>query len=209
MELLHTIKEAIDPHTLIQFGYLGLFLIVFAESGLFFGFFLPGDSLLLVAGVAAAAGTFDIRYLVPLIFIAAFLGDQVGYWMGYRFGRALFNREESWLFRKEHVKQSEEFFAKHGNKTIILGRFVPIVRTFAPILAGIGNMPYKTFVTYNFIGAVLWGIGVTLIGYLLGNSVPNIEKYLHYIVGVIILASFVPVIMHLRGEKKHKPSLKN
>lgn len=203
MEFLIELKHAIDPKVLLeQFGYWGLFLIVFAESGLFFGFFLPGDSLLLIAGVLAATGLLNIWILIPLIFIAAILGDQVGYWTGHKFGRRLFNREDSWLFHKDHVKKSEAFFAQHGNKTIILARFVPIVRTFAPIVAGIANMHYSTFLTYNIIGAVIWGIGITVAGYLLGN-IPNIDKYLHIVIGVIILASLIPVISHIRP-KKHK-----
>lgn len=202
MEWLYQIKEAIDPRFLIeQFSYLGIFCIVFAESGLFFGFFLPGDSLLLVAGLFAATGDLNIAILLPLIFVAALLGDQVGYWTGNRFGRKLFNRDDSLFFRKEHVKRSEAFFAEHGNKTIIIARFIPIVRTFAPILAGIGNMPYRTFLLYNFLGALIWGVGVTLLGYLLLGSIPNVEKYLHYIVIAVILVSFIPVIHHLRSKK--------
>lgn len=203
MELLTSLKNVIDPKQLIEnFGYIGIFLIVFAESGLFFGFFFPGDSLLLVAGVLAAAGLLNIWILIPLIFLAAILGDQVGYWTGHTFGRRLFKRDDSWLFHKDHVTRSEEFFDRHGNKTILLARFVPIVRTFAPIIAGIGSMRYSTFLTYNLLGGVLWGIGVTLVGYLLGNSVPNIDKYIHYIVIVIILVSFIPVVNHLRASKK-------
>lgn len=203
MEWITALKDAIDPKLLIeQFGYIGIFTIIFAESGLFFGFFLPGDSLLLIAGVLAAAGLLNIWVLIPLIFIAAVLGDQVGYWMGNKYGRKLFKREDSWLFRKEHVEQSEEFFAKHGARTIILARFVPIVRTFAPIIAGVGDMKYSTFLTYNLIGGMLWGIGITLAGYLLGTSVPNIDKYIHYIVGVIIVLSVIPVAIHIFGKKK-------
>ncbi len=204
MDLLSSIKHAIDPLVLIeQFGYIGLFLIVFAESGLFFGFFLPGDSLLLIAGTLAATGILNLWILIPIIFIAAFLGDQVGYWTGHKVGRRLFKRQDSWLFKKEYVERSEEFFAKHGHKTIIIGRFVPIVRTFTPILAGIGNMPYPTFFTYNLVGAVLWGIGITLIGYGLGN-IPGVDRYINIIVLVVIVASIVPALIHLRQAKTAK-----
>lgn len=205
MDFLNQLKDFIDPKFLIeQFSYWGIFLIVFAESGILIGAVFPGDSLLLIAGVAAAAGTLNINLLIPLIFIAAILGDQVGYFTGHKFGRRLFNREDSWLFHKDHVARSEEFFKKHGSKAIILARFVPLVRTFTPILAGIGNMPYKTFVLYNILGGIFWGIGVTLVGYWLGNSIPNIDKYLHYVVIVVIVLSVIPVALHLRGGKKSK-----
>mgnify|MGYP000283040244 CR=1 FL=1 len=205
MEFIHQLKEFIDPHALItNFGYIGLFLIVFAESGLFFGFFLPGDSLLIVAGVLAAAGLLNIWLLVPLVFIAAILGDQVGYWMGNRFGRRLFKRSDSLLFKQEYIEKSEAFFAKHGNKTIILARFVPIVRTFAPILAGVGRMHYSTFFTFNVVGAVLWAIGVTVAGYLLGET---IEPYIEYVVVGIIVLSVIPVILHLFGGRKKQSSI--
>ncbi len=201
---MDVLKQVLDPRLLLeQFGYLGLFLIVFAESGLFFGFFFPGDSLLLIAGVLAATGYLDIRWLIPLVFIAAFLGDQVGYWSGSRFGRKLFDRTDSWLFKREYVQRSEEFFAQHGPQTVILGRFIPIVRTFTPILAGIGKMPYRAFVGYNLLGAVLWGIGIMLAGYGLGN-VPHIDRYLHLIIGVIIVLSILPAISHIRGSSQKK-----
>ncbi len=201
MQFLTQIKDFIDPKLLIeQFGYLGIFLIVFAESGLFFGFFLPGDSLLLIAGVLAAGGLLSVWVLIPLVFIAAILGDQIGYWTGSSLGRRLFKRTDSFLFKKEYVERSEQFFAKHGHKTIVLARFVPIVRTFTPILAGVSRMKYTTFVSYNIVGAVLWGIGITLAGYALGN-VPGVDKYLHIIIGVIIVISLVPVLGHLRGKK--------
>jgi membrane-associated protein len=196
------IRSVLNPETFVNLGYIAIFLIVFAESGLFFGFFLPGDSLLLVAGVAAAAGQLDIRILIPLIFIAAIAGDQVGYWMGNTYGRKLFDRGNSSLFKKEYITRSEAFFAKYGQKTIILARFVPIVRTFTPILAGVGNMPYPVFLIYNVIGAILWGVGVTLAGYGLANTIPNLDQYLHLIIGVIILLSVVPVVLHFVREQK-------
>lgn len=200
-DLVIALKHIIDPKLLIeQFGYIGLFCAVFAESGLMVGFFLPGDSLLLIAGVLASQGVLHIGFLIPLIFVAAFAGDQVGYWTGNKYGRKLFKREDSRFFRKQHLKDSEQFFARFGTKTVILARFVPIVRTFTPILAGVANMPYKTFMVYNLIGALLWGIGITLAGYLLGN-IPFIDKYIHYVVGVVIILSLIPVFFHLRGTR--------
>ncbi len=198
MSLISTLKETIDPQALIEnFGYVGIFLIVFAESGLLLGFFLPGDSLLLVAGALAAVGVLRLWVLLPLIFVAAFLGDQVGYTIGARYGRRLFQRRDSWLFHHRHVERAEQFFARHGNRTIVLARFVPIIRTFAPMLAGIGRMPYRQFVTYNFLGAALWGLGVTLAGYGLGH-VPQLAANINFVVAVIIVLSLLPVISHLR-----------
>ena len=196
MDIITTLKHAIDPKLLLeQFGYIGLFLVVFAESGLLIGFFLPGDSLLIIAGVLAAAGALKISILIPLIFIAAVAGDQIGYFLGNKFGRKLFKR-----FKKEHIEKSEEFFAQHGKRTIILARFVPVVRAFVPVIAGISNMPYRTYLTYDLIGGVVWGIGITLVGYGLGN-IPNVDKYLHLVIGVIILGSLIPVLNHLRPKK--------
>ena len=203
MEFLQQIKHFIDPNTLISFGYWVLAFIVFAESGLFFGFFLPGDSLLMVAGIAAAAGTFKIGPLVLILFISAFLGDQVGYWSGSRFGRAIF-KENSRFFNMKYVLESEKFFAKHGPKAIILARFVPVIRTFTPILAGVGKMHYKTFVLYNLIGAFLWGVGVTYVGYLMGSKIPNIEKYVHYIIFGVIALSIIPAYHHWHTARKGK-----
>lgn len=202
MDLLHQLKDAIDPKLLLtQFGYIGLFLIVFAESGLLVGFFLPGDSLLFTAGILAATGIFNIWVLFPLIFFAAVIGDQVGYMTGATVGRKLFNRENSMFFKKHHVEKSQRFFEKHGASAIIIARFVPIVRTFTPILAGVGKMPYKTFVTYNIIGGLIWGIGMTALGYWVGG-IPGVEKYVHYIALVIIVLSLIPAIKHLREAQK-------
>ncbi len=203
MDLINNIRHLIDPHTLVQTGYIGLSLIIFAESGLFFGFFLPGDSLLLVAGILASSGSFHLFTLSLLMFLAAFLGDQVGYWTGNKFGRQFFYRENNRFFKKQYVVDAEEFFEKHGNKTIVLARFIPIVRTFTPIVAGIANMPYKIFVTYNALGAFLWAVGLTIIGYLLGN-IPNIDKYLHILIAVVIVVSFIPPLLHVFGPNRKK-----
>jgi membrane-associated protein len=184
----------LDPRDLlVTFGTIGLFLIVFAESGLFFGFFLPGDSLLFTAGLFAAQGILNLPLILIGCFVAAVAGDQVGYVFGRRVGPALFRRPDSRLFKQEYVTRAQAFFEKHGPKTIVLARFVPIVRTFAPILAGVGSMRYRTFVSYNLIGGFLWAVGVTLLGYALGELIPDIDAYLLPIIAVIIGISLMPV----------------
>lgn len=188
----------LDLPALIQtVGYLGVFAIVFIESGLLVGFFFPGDSLLFTAGFLASQGLLDIRILVPGCFIAAVLGDSVGYYIGHRFGRKLFNKEQSLLFRKDHLLKAQGFYEKHGGKAIILARFMPVIRTFAPVAAGIGEMQYKKFLFFNLFGAVLWAIGVTLAGYYLGSLIPDVDKYLLPIIGLIIVASILPAIHHM------------
>jgi membrane-associated protein len=185
----------LDPQNLLAtFGTIGLFLIVFAESGLFVGFFLPGDSLLFTAGLFAAEGTLNLPLILVGCFVAAVAGDQVGYWFGKRVGPSLFRRPDSRLFKQEYVERAQHFFARHGAKTIVLARFVPIVRTFAPILAGVGHMPYRTFVSFNVIGGFVWAVGVTLLGYWLGNLIPDIDRYLLPIIAGIIALSFMPMI---------------
>jgi membrane-associated protein len=193
----------LDPQNLIvTFGTIGLFLIVFAESGLFFGFFLPGDSLLFTAGLFAAEGTLNLPLILVGCFIAAVAGDQVGYVFGQRVGPALFRRPDSRLFKQEYVERAQHFFARHGAKTIVIARFVPIVRTFAPILAGVGRMPYRTFVSFNVIGGLLWAVGVTLLGYWLGNLIPDIDRYLLPIIVLIIALSFVPMVIEWRKRRR-------
>ncbi len=176
-------------------GYIGLFAIILAESGLMIGFFLPGDSVLFTAGFLASQGYLNIWILVPLLFIAATLGDNLGYWIGRKFGPRIFNREDSLLFHKKHVWRTEEFFYKHGKKALILARFIPVVRAFTPVLAGIGGMKYRQFFIIDFIGGILWAGVITLLGYYLGNTVPNIEKYIIPVLGIIILASISPGII--------------
>ncbi len=181
---------------ILSFGYVGLGLLVFAESGLFFGFFLPGDSVLFSAGILAAYGTLHIWILVPLIVLCAIAGDTVGYWFGARVGPALFARPDSFIFKKRRLEETHAYFKKYGALTIVVARFIPAVRTFAPILAGVGGMQYRTFLHYNIIGGVLWGAGVTLLGYYLGSIVPNIEEYLLPIIALIIFISVLPPILH-------------
>lgn len=177
-------------------GYLGIWAIVFTESGLLFGFFLPGDSLLFTAGFIASQGFLNIWVLMLGCFIAAVTGDSVGYYIGHRYGKRLFNKEDSLLFHKDHLIKAEKFYEKHGGKTIILARFMPFIRTFAPIVAGIGNMKYSSFLTYNIIGGFLWAIGVTYAGYVLGSIIPDVDKYLLPAIGLIVLASISPALYH-------------
>lgn len=178
-------------------GYIGIFAIVFAESGLLIGFFLPGDSLLFTAGFLASIGFFNILVLVIGVSIAAIAGDQVGYLFGRSVGPKLFDREDSLLFHKKNLLKAQAFYEKHGGKTIILARFMPIVRTFAPIVAGIGHMNYAKFVMFNVVGGLLWGAGVTLLGYFLGTLIPDIDRYLLPIIALIIVASVLPPALHI------------
>jgi membrane-associated protein len=175
-------------------GYLGIFGIVFAESGLMVGFFFPGDSLLFTAGVLASAQFLNIWILIPLVFSAAILGDNIGYWIGRKAGEKLFDRENSFFFRRSNAEKAKQFFAEHGSRAVILARFVPVVRTFVPVVAGIGKMDYKKFFLFDLIGGVVWGIGLPLAGFLLGTSVPDIDRYLLPIIAVIIFLSLIPVI---------------
>lgn len=187
-----------SPESLIEtFGTLGIFAIVFAESGLLIGFFLPGDSLLFTAGLLASRGFSNVVLLMVGCSIAAIAGDQVGYVIGRRAGPALFRRPDSRLFHQKNVERARAYFEEHGSKTIILARFVPVVRTFAPVVAGVGEMEYRRFVTFNVIGGVLWGAGVTLAGYLLGNSIHDIDKWLLPIIVIIGGISFLPVALEV------------
>ncbi len=185
-------------------GYIGLACIVFAESGLFFGFFLPGDSLLFTAGFLASQGFFNIAILVPLLFFAAIAGDQFGYAFGRRVGPALFKREESKFFKRSHLERAHRFYEHHGAITIVLARFVPVIRTFAPIVAGASRMHYGTFLTYNLLGGTLWAIGLTVAGYVFGNLIPNPDHYIIPVVLVIIVLSMLPVA--LKAYTFHKRS---
>lgn len=197
-----------DLKNLIQtIGYLGVFGIVLAESGLLIGFFFPGDSLLFTAGFLASQGVFDITILTLGCFIAAVVGDTGGYWIGHKFGRKLFQKEDSLLFHKDHLIRAEKFYEKHGGKTIILARFMPVIRAFAPVVAGIGSMKYTTFLFYNVFGAFLWAVCLTLAGYYLGSLIPNVDQYLLPIVGAIILASIAPGIYHALKDPRTRKSI--
>jgi membrane-associated protein len=208
----------LDPQKLLEsVGLIGLFLVVFAESGILIGFFLPGDSLLFTAGLATyglvireGEDKFQLAnghiWLVVLgVVIAAIAGDQVGYAFGRKVGPSLFKRPESRLFKPAYVESAEKFFAKHGSKSIVLARFVPIVRTFTPIVAGVSNMHYRTFVKFNIIGGVLWGAGLTLLGYTLGRAFPAIGDNIEIAVLVIVFVSLLPVVIEfIRHRRKPK-----
>lgn len=185
-------------------GYVGIAAVVFVESGLFFGFFFPGDSLLFTAGFLASQGTFDITLLILLLVIAAVLGDIAGYWFGRRVGPMLFNRKRSRFFNPEHVTRAHAFFLHHGKKAILLGRFLPIFRTFVPIVAGVATMPLKQFMAYNIIGAFAWAACLPLLGYELGSQIKNADKYLYPIVVAIIIISFIPAFWEFHKARKHK-----
>lgn len=183
-------------------GYVGLFGVIFAETGLFLGFFFPGDSLLFVAGVLAAQGFFSLPILLGGLFVAAFTGNMVGYWFGAYVGPKIFAREDSLLFKKSHLLKAQSFYEKYGPKMIVLARFVPIVRTFAPIVAGVAKMHYGTFMLYNGIGALLWSVGLTTLAYYLGGLVENIDRYLLPIVVLIIFLSLLPGIFEYWRDRR-------
>jgi membrane-associated protein len=199
MDFLHLL----DPLEIIKtLGIIGIFFIIFAESGLFFGFFLPGDSLLFTAGFLASQGFLDINILVWGCFFFAVLGDSVGYWFGKKVGPKIFCKEDSLFFHKDHIIRAQNFYNKYGNKTIFLARFVPIVRTFAPIVAGVGQMKYKNFIFYNIFGGFIWSFGIAYLGFFLGNVIPDVDKYLLPIILIIIFISFIPVFIELFKAKK-------
>lgn len=188
-------------------GLLGVLAIVFAESGLLVGFFLPGDSLLFTAGFLASQNFLDIRLLVAGCFVAAVAGDSVGYAFGHKVGKRLFHRKDSIFFHRDHLEKARIFYEKHGKKTIILARFLPVVRTFAPIVAGMGDMHYPTFLAFNVIGGALWAIGLTLSGFYLGKSIPDVDKYLLPIILVIIILSVLPTAIHILKDESHRSEI--
>lgn len=189
-------------------GLIAIGATVFAESGLLIGFFLPGDTLLFGAGIIAAQGTLNIYWLLVVVIIAAIVGDNVGYSIGRRTGKRLFKKNDSILFRKEHIEKAEKFYEKHGGKTIILARFVPVVRTFAPMVAGMGKMTRQRFMAFNIIGAILWGGGVTLAGYWFGAKVPWVEQYITPIILLVIVLSIVGSLAHVFKEKDARDLMK-
>ena len=189
-------------------GYLGLSGIIFAESGLLIGAVLPGDSVLFTAGFLASQGFFNIWLLTPMTFIAAVTGDSVGYAFGQKVGKKLFQKEDNIFFHKKNLIRAQKFYEKHGGKTITIARFLPFVRTFAPIVAGMGDMPYKKFLFYNIIGGFLWAVCIPFAGYFLGSTIPNVDKYLLPIIVAIIFLSIAPTAIHLILEKRHDNELK-
>jgi membrane-associated protein len=186
-----------DPAALYELvrwgGYVALVAIVFTETGLLVGFFLPGDSLLITAGLVAAAGGLDIWLLNGLLIVAAIVGDSVGYAIGYRAGPRIFTREDSRWFNRRHLVRTREFYERHGGKTIVLARFIPIIRTFAPVVAGVGRMEYRRFLAYNVLGGIGWVSGLTWAGYVLGRTIPDIGRYIHIVIGIVVIVSVIPI----------------
>lgn len=194
--------NVIDPQTIIHAGYVAIAIVIFAECGLLIGFFLPGDSLLFTAGFLASQGLgVNIWPLCIVCGLAAAIGPLVGYWYGAWAGPRLFNREDSMWFHKRHLMRAHEFYDRHGGKALVIARFMPVVRTFAPVVAGMGTMNYARFVVYTVVGAVLWAVGVTWLGYFLGSLIPDAGKYLEYIVAAIIIVSIAPPVIHLLRER--------
>ncbi len=206
MDTLHELLSRLyDVEAIIRWGGMAMICaIVFAETGLMVGFFLPGDSLLVTAGVFAAAGHFDVYSMLILVSLCAVVGDQLGYFIGQKTGPALFTREDSLLFKRSHILRAQAFYEKYGAKTIVIARFVPVVRTFAPVVAGVGQMQYRRFVRYNVFGGVLWVASMILTGYLIGTAVPDINKHIHVVIAVVIFLSILPAIIEVMRSRRRK-----
>lgn len=205
--LVYTNAYMFDVQAIAGAGILVIAAIVFAESGLLIGFFLPGDTLLFSAGLLAAQGVLPLGWLLFATIVAAIIGDNVGYSIGRRTGHRIFKKEDGILFHKEHLIRAEKFYEKHGGKTVTLARFIPVVRTFAPMVAGIGKMPRKKFMFYNVFGALIWGGGVTLLGYWLGSKIPGLEHYIEYVLIAVVVASFGLSFLHILREPKARKAL--
>ncbi|NYZ74725.1 VTT domain-containing protein [Candidatus Micrarchaeota archaeon] len=187
---------------LVAFGYTALFAMIFVETGLLVGFFLPGDTLLFTAGILAAKGILDPWLIVLVCSAAAIAGDSVGYWIGRKYGKGLFDKEEGMFFKRKNLETARAFYEKHGGKTIFLARFVPVVRTFAPVLAGVGEMKYSRFLAFNVFGGIFWVAFVTVAGYFIGGLIPNAAEYTALaIVAVVVLSLGIPALMHLAKKK--------
>ena len=192
----------LDPQTIIHAGYIAIAIVIFAECGLLIGFFLPGDSLLFTAGFLASQHLgVEVWTLSLICGLAAALGPLVGYWYGAWAGPRLFNREDSIWFHKRHLMRAHEFYERNGGKALVIARFMPVVRTFAPVVAGMAKMDYPRFVLYTIVGAVVWAVGVTWLGYFLGSLIPDAGRYLEYIVALIIIVSLAPPVIHVLRER--------
>ena len=205
-EIWSFLKELVNPESIVQLGLPLLLFVIFAETGLFFGFFLPGDSLVFISGLICATNNeyldVNIITLISTMISAAVIGNLVGYWFGRKVGPALFRKEDNLFFKKRHLLATQSFYEKHGGKTLILGRFLPIVRTFAPILAGIISINFRKFMMYNLIGATAWIGSISSIGYFLGSKFPKTKDYLGYIVIGLIIITTIPVFITYLKEKK-------
>lgn len=222
IELFHYLKDLLNPKIIIEtllvkggiFVYLGLIFIVFAETGLAVGFFLPGDSLLVVAGLFAATGKLNLTALLLTLFVAAVVGDAVGYYTGARLGPRIFKREKSLLFRPSHLLKAHAFYEKYGGKTIIIARFIPIVRTFAPIVAGAAKMPYRNFVLYNVVGGFLWVFSMILAGYFLGSLLKSkfgvdLDEHIEWVVIIVVALSLMPPLIEYLKARREKAARAN
>ena len=204
-DLLHRLY---DVNGIIQWGGLLIVcLIIFIETGLFTGFFLPGDSLLVTAGIFSATGYLNIMHLLLFASLSAIIGDQLGYYIGLKTGKILYSRKDSKFFKHEHLEKAELFYQRYGAKTIVLARFVPIVRTFAPAVAGAAGMDYLRFVSYNILGGLLWVFTTVLGGFFLGSLIPDIEKKIHIVIGVVIILSFIPIIVEIVKNRMKKKDI--
>ncbi|MBC8042473.1 MAG: VTT domain-containing protein [Rhizobacter sp.] len=207
MEFIKELLSHISAENVVRGGYIIMAIIVFAETGLLAGFFLPGDSMLVTAGVFAARGDLNIYTLIALLTVCAIIGDAVGYAIGRQAGKALFSRPDSRFFKKKYLDETHAFYERHGGKTIIFARFVPIVRTFAPTIAGVAAMPYSRFVIFNVFGGFFWVFSMTMLGYLLGSFVPDIDKNIDKVIIVIILISILPIVWKAVQERFFKPKV--
>lgn len=206
-ELRHLLAQLYDVRGLIEWGgTLLVCVIVFVETGMFVGFFLPGDSLLVTAGVFAGAGQLKLATLLTLVTLCAIAGDQLGYLIGWKAGESLYRRKDSRFFRKRHLEQAHEFYDRYGGKTIILARFIPIIRTFCPPVAGAARMRYPVYLLYDIFGGVLWVWSMTLLGYTLGRTVPNIDKRIHYVIAAVVIASLLPAAYHAWKNRTRRTS---
>jgi len=221
-ELFHQLRDLLNPKIIIEtllakgglFVYVGLFFIVFAETGLALGFFLPGDSLLVVAGLVAATGKLNVALLIGLLFVAAVVGDAVGYYTGARLGPRLFKKKKSLIFRPSHLQRAHAFYEKYGGKTIVIARFVPIVRTFAPIVAGAAEMPYRRFVIFNIAGGFLWVTSMLLSGYFLGSLLKSklgidLDEHIEWVVIIVVLLSLIPPVVEYLKSRREKARAAN
>jgi membrane-associated protein len=203
----HLLHSIYDVEGIIRTGGpLLVCLIVFVETGFFVGFFLPGDSLLVTAGVFSAAGVIPLRWILIPAMLCAIVGDQIGYWIGRAAGSALYRREDSFFFRKRHLHRAHDFYETYGGKTVILARFIPIIRTFCPPVAGAAQMPYHRYVIYDIFGGTFWVGSMILGGYFLGRSIPNISQRIHYVIAIVIFISLLPIIVSVLRARRAAPS---
>jgi membrane-associated protein len=189
-DLFHRLSDL--PELVRWAGLIGLTAIIFSETGLLVGVFLPGDSLLVTAGLLSARGYLNVYTLVPALMAAAICGTSLGYFIGHTTGPRIFNRENSLFFNKKHAMRAHEFYARHGRKTIVLAQFMPVIRTFSPVIAGVGGMEFKTFITFNIIGAIVWVGSMVSIGYFLGSYIPGIDQHIEIVVAIVVFISILP-----------------